>query len=347
MAAANLPSGTVLNAASVELPELATRYVNLALADFGARVVSCSDEWFAAASRMLQASEPVFVVGKFDDHGKWMDGWETRRKRAVGHDHVVIRLGMSGRIKGFDIDTSHFTGNFPPAALVQVCHSRGDPDQSTIWTELAPALSLAGNAHHFVAVDNDQVWTHCRLNIYPDGGIARFRVYGQPVCDWASLDSRALHEVSALASGGRIVGFNDAHFGTPFRLIMPGRGVNMGDGWETRRRRDPGHDWCIVQLGHAAEVKKIEVDTAHFKGNYPEAVSVQAAHVGGGTDQSVITQAMFWPTLLDAQKMAADTQHFYSGGQIQPLGPVTHVKLNMIPDGGISRLRIWGVLAAQ
>ncbi len=345
MAAPNLPAGTVLNAPSVELPAFATRHANLASADFGATVVSCSDEWFAAANRMLQASEPVFVVGKFDDHGKWMDGWETRRKRHAGHDHAVVRLGLPGVIKGVDIDTSHFTGNFPPAASLQACYCSTEPDQSTVWTELVPATSLAGNSHHFIELDDGRAWTHCRLNIYPDGGVARLRIYGQTVCDWKALDANALHEVSALAAGGRIVGYNDAHFGVPFRLIMPGRGVNMGDGWETRRRRDPGHDWCIVELGHAAIVEKIEVDTAHFKGNYPDRISLQAAHVSGGTDQSVITQAMFWPVLLGEQKTEADKQHFYTTEHIQPLGPVTHVKLNMIPDGGISRLRIWGRLA--
>lgn len=346
MAASNLPTGTILNAPGVDLPGFASRYVNLASADFGGTVLSCSDEWFAAANRMLQSSEPVFVVGKFDDHGKWMDGWETRRRRDGGHDHAVVKLGLPGVIKGLDIDTSHFTGNFPPAATVQACYSSTEPNASTAWTEIVPATSLSSSSHHFIELADERPWTHCRLSIYPDGGVARFRVYGQPVCDWAAHDAQTLHEVSALASGGRIVAYNDAHFGVPFRLIMPGRGVNMGDGWETRRRREPGIDWCIIELGHAAIIEKIEVDTAHFKGNYPDRISLQAAHVSGGTDQSVITQAMFWPMLLNEQKTEADKQHFYSGShQIQTLGAVTHVKLNMIPDGGISRLRIWGRLA--
>ncbi len=345
MAAPNLPAGTVLNAPSVDLPDFATRYANLASADFGAVVLSCSDEWFAPASRMLQAAEPVFIVGKFDDHGKWMDGWETRRKRDAGFDSAVVKLGLPGIIKGLDIDTSHFTGNFPPAAMVQACHCEGEPDASTAWVEIVPATSLSSSSHHFIELDDDRAWTHCRLNIYPDGGIARFRVFGQPVCDWSRQDRNALHEVSALASGGRIVGYNNAHFGTPFRLIMPGRGVNMGDGWETRRRREPGHDWCVIELGHPVAIQEIEVDTAHFKGNYPDRISLQAAHVSQGTDSSIITQAMFWPTLLDEQKTEMDKQHFYKADQLHDIGPVTHVKLNIIPDGGVSRLRIWGRLA--
>lgn len=348
MAAPNLPAGTVINAAPVaELPAFAVRHANLASADFGARVVACSDDFFGEADRMLQSSESVFIVGKFDDHGKWVDGWETQRRRRGGHDHAVVRLGLPGVIKGLDIDTSHFTGNYPPAASVQGCYCAGeaDPGEDASWTDIIPATPLSGGSHHFLPVSDERPWTHLRLNIYPDGGVARFRAYGQPLCDWAAKDPDALHEVSALAAGGRIVSYNDAHFGVPFRLIMPGRGVNMGDGWETRRRRDPGYDWCIVELGHAALVEKIEVDTAHFKGNYPDRVSIQAARVDQGTDQSITTQAMFWPELLGEQKTEMDTQHFYSGEQIRPLGPVTHVRLNMFPDGGVSRLRIWGRLA--
>jgi allantoicase len=337
--------GTVLNAAVVELPDFAKQHANLASADFGAKVLDCSDQFFAEADRMLQSSAPIFVVGKFDDHGKWMDGWETRRKRHGGYDFAVIRLGMPGMIKGVDIDTSHFTGNFPPAASIHACHCSDDPDEHTTWVEIVPATSLKGNSHHFIPLSGATAWTHLRLNIFPDGGVARLRVYGQPVCDWASKDPNALHEVSLLENGGRVVGFNDAHFGTPFRLIMPGRGVNMGDGWETRRRREPGHDWCIIALGHAATIEKIEVDTAHFKGNFPDRVSLQAAHAPALTDEAIITQAMFWPLLLAEQQTRMDEQHLYEGKHVLPLGPVTHVKLNMIPDGGVSRLRIWGRLA--
>ncbi|MBV8680429.1 MAG: allantoicase [Aquitalea sp.] len=338
------PSSTVQHAAPVELPDFARRHVNLADPDFGARVLYCTDEWFAPAERMLHSSTPVFVVGKFDDHGKWMDGWETRRRRNGGHDHAVIQLGLPGIIKGVDIDTSHFTGNFPPAAALEACHVEGAPDEQTVWTEILPAASLGSSAHHFFTINDTRIWTHLRLHIYPDGGVARLRVYGQVHDDWQGRGHDILYEVSALQHGGRIIAYNDAHFGVPFRLIMPGRGINMGDGWETRRRREPGNDWCIVQLGRTAIVERIEVDTAHFKGNYPDRVSIQAALVNQGTDQSIVTQAMFWDMLLPEQKTAMDTQHFYDREQIRPLGPVNHVRLNIFPDGGVSRLRIWGRL---
>lgn len=346
MASTHLPAGSVIQPPAVELPEFARRWANLANEDFGARVLSCSDEFFAPAQRMLQAAEPVFVVGKFDNHGKWMDGWESRRKREAGFDTAIVQLGLPGRIVGVDIDTSHFTGNYPSAAALQACFTEGEPDDATVWTDLIPPRALKGNSHHFIELPPDSaVWSHLRLTIYPDGGVARLRVYGQPVCRWDTLPENDLYEVSALASGGRIVAYNDAHFGVPFRLIMPGRGVNMGDGWETRRRREPGNDWCIIQLGHPAHVERIEVDTAHFKGNYPDQVSLQAAYVPHSTDESLVTQAMFWSELLPPQKTSMDVQHFFEGDAIRPLGPVTHVKLNMFPDGGISRLRVWGRLA--
>lgn len=342
MSQSHLPDGHVVQADAVELPEFASRFANLAAADFGAQVLSCSDEWFAAAQRMLQSAPPVFIVGKFDDHGKWMDGWETRRKRFEGYDHAVVRLGLPGVIKGVDIDTSHFTGNFPPAASLDACSVEGDPDDQTEWTTLVPAVALQGNSHRFVEIDSQQEWTHVRLNIYPDGGVARLRVYGLPKVDWHSRSAGELYETSALANGGRIVAVSNAHFGVPFRLNMPGRGVNMGDGWETARRRVPGNEWCIIELGCKTQVEKIEVDTAHFKGNYPDSVSIQAADVSFGTDESVVTQSMFWQELLSPNKTEMDKQHYFEAADLNDIGPVTHVKLNLHPDGGVSRLRIWG-----
>ncbi len=337
-----LPDGHIVQAKAVELPDFAGRFVNLAAADFGAQVLSCSDEWFAAAQRMLQSAPPVFVVGKFDDHGKWMDGWETRRKRYEGYDHAVVKLGLSGVIRGVDIDTGHFTGNFPPAASLEACCCAGRPSETEKWETLVPSTALQGDSHCFVEVYDEREWTHVRLNIYPDGGVARLRVYGLPKVDWAALPGNEIYETSAVAKGGRIVAVSNAHYGMPFRLNMPGRGVNMGDGWETARRRVPGNEWCIIELGCKTLVERIEVDTAHFKGNYPDSVSIQAADVTFGTDESLPTQAMFWQTLLPQTKMEMDKQHFYEKADLNDVGAVTHIKLNIHPDGGVSRLRVWG-----
>lgn len=326
-------------------PEFTRRYPNLADPRLGARTLACSDDFFAEMARMLNPEPAVFIPGKYDTNGKWMDGWESRRKRVNGHDWCVLKLGRAGILKGVDIDTSHFTGNYPPAAAIEGAFlASGEPDDQTVWQEVLPSVNLQGNSHHYHEISSTQVFTHLRLNIYPDGGVARLRVYAQPANDWANADPHALHDLIAMENGGYIVATNNQHFGLASNLLMPGRGVNMGDGWETRRRREPGNDWCIIALAHAGTVQKIEVDTCHFKGNYPDSCSIQAASMAGGTDTSLITQSMFWPTLLPQQKLQMDHQHYFAE-ELQSLGPITHIRLNIFPDGGVSRLRLLSKIA--
>ncbi|MNO83900.1 allantoicase [compost metagenome] len=321
------------------------KYVNLADDRLGSKVISVTDEWFAAASRMLQASAPVWKEGVFDDNGKWMDGWESRRKRFEGYDYAVIRLGVPGSIKGVDIDTSFFTGNFPPSASLDGCFvAEGDPTDDTQWTEVLSAVELQGNSHHYHAIADDRAYTHLRLNIYPDGGVARLRVYGIPFRDWASQNPNEQVDLAAALNGGRALACSDEHFGRMSNILNPGRGVNMGDGWETGRRRTPGNDWVIVALGHAGIVEKIVVDTLHFKGNYPESCSIQGAFVKGGTDGQIETQSLYWRELLPSQKLQMHEEHTFVE-QIRELGPITHVRLNIFPDGGVSRLRLFGKVA--
>ena len=322
----------------------AGRWVNLADPRLGAKALFANDEFFAPAERMLNPEPAVFIPGKYDDHGKWMDGWESRRKRVEGHDHCIVRLALPGVVKGVDIDTSHFTGNFPPAASIDACLVDSDPGDKTRWTEILPAAGLQGNSHHVLAVASDQAWSHVRLNIYPDGGVARLRVYGQVLRDWKKVDRSALIDLAAIENGGRAVACSDQHYGTPWNLLAPGRGVNMSDGWETRRRREPGNDWAILALGHRGTIRRIEIDTAHFKGNYPDRCALLAADVTGGTDDSLVTQSMFWRTLLPAHKLEMDHQHVIEKG-LAEVGPVTHVRVDIIPDGGLSRLRLFGELA--
>jgi allantoicase len=329
-------------ATDTNLPDFAMRYVNLASARLGAEAVRATDEFFAPKERLLVDGPAVFIPDKYDDHGKWMDGWETRRRRDGGRDHCIVRLAWPGTIHGLDIDTSHFTGNYPPAASVEACMSDGEPGDDAAWITLQPAMTLAGDSDHFVALDRAGPFNWLRVNMFPDGGIARLRVYGEPYCDWSARDKNEVHELTALENGGRIVAYNNAHYGSPWALLAPGRGVNMGDGWETRRRREPGNDWIIVQLGHPGNIEKIEVDTAHFKGNFPESCSVQAAMVEDGTDQSVVTQSMFWDELLGRSRLGADAVHEFDGNAIGALGRISHLRLNIFPDGGVSRLRLFG-----
>ena len=323
------------------MPDFINQWIDLAQPRLGAEIVSCSDDFFAECSRMLNPEAPQFIVGKFDDNGKWMDGWETRRRRNGGYDHAIVKLGLAGEIKGIDIDTTHFTGNYPPAASLEACYSVTPVDHSSDWQTLIPSTSLQGDSHHYFEIDNPACFTHIRLNIYPDGGVARLRVHGRVVIDASALDRAAQHNLAAVELGARAIAWNDAHFGAVANLLNPGKGVNMGDGWETRRRREPGNDWCIVELGHAGSIEAIVLDTAFFKGNYPDTCSIQAARVDGGTAQSIITQSQFWSELLPPQKLEMDREHAFSA-EVQDIGPVSHVRINLFPDGGLSRVRLLG-----
>jgi allantoicase len=337
-------TGPTVIAPPAELPDWARRSVDLANPRLGAQALYASDDFFAEVARMLNPEPAQFVPGKFDENGKWMDGWESRRKRVAGYDWALVKLGVKGVIRGFDVDTSHFTGNYPPAVSIEATVSATDDVEtlkSAAWIEILPATALGPSRHHLLECANGEAWTHLRVNIYPDGGIARLRVYGQPLGGLESAGPDQLVDLVALENGGRPVAWNDASFGSSAsNMLLPGRGLNMGDGWETRRRREPGNDWCVLQLGAPGIIEKIELDTAFYKGNYPDACSLQAAFVSGGTDQSATTQSMFWPVLLPEQKLSMDALHTFT--DLASLGPVTHVRLNIFPDGGVSRLRLWG-----
>ena len=328
-----------------DLPEFARNGINLASPRLGAEAIYATDDFFADKSRMLQDAPAVWLEDKYDNNGKWMDGWESRRRRQGGHDWCVVKLGVKGVIRGVDIDTRHFTGNYPPAASLEACVSDAAPDDKTVWTEILPAQGLGPSASHFFAIHSAQAWTHVRLHIYPDGGVARLRIYGEPVPQWQASDKKAVYELSAVRNGGRIVGYNDAHYGTVWTLLTQGRGVNMGDGWETRRRREPGNDWIVIALGAPGIIERVEVDTCHYKGNFPDRCALQAALMENVPQRSLIQASMFWPELMGEQKLAADTIHTFESQKLHSLGPVSHVKLNIFPDGGVSRLRIFGRLA--
>ncbi|MFZ0024519.1 allantoicase [Acinetobacter sp.] len=325
-----------------DLPAPLQQLSNLADARIGAEILECSDEFFAEAKRMLQFEAPVFIEDKFDEHGKWMDGWETRRKRHASYDWAIIKLAVVGQIQALDIDTTFFSGNYPASAAVQACYATdGNLDQAE-WISILENNVLGPTQHHIFQISVKQIFTHVRLNIYPDGGIARFKVYGQVKIDLQDRDQ--VLDVLALENGGRVVAYSDAHFGHPRNLINPGRGINMGDGWETKRRRAPGFDWCILALGTSAGIEKIEIDTAHFKGNFPAEVSIQAIYIEDATDEQLIPQSMFWPFLLEAQPMQMDHIHHYINEILQH-EKISHIRVNMIPDGGISRIRLWGKVA--
>lgn len=323
--------------------DLRRRYVNLAQPRLGSEVVFATDEFFADKSRLIAPEPPQFIAGKYDDNGKWMDGWESRRKRGAGHDWCVVRLGVPGEVAGFEIDTSHFTGNYPPGAMLEVCRSDQQIPSNDAWTPVTVKLDLEGDDRIYVPIDHGDPVTHVRLHIYPDGGVARLRVWGRVLPDWSKVAAGQAIDLLATANGGRGIIANNEHYGEVANLTAPGRGANMGDGWETRRRRELGHDWAILELGTSGLIEEINVDTAHFKGNYPDRCSIQASPDASGLPDEIATAAENWPVLLPEVKLSADHVHSFRT-ELSRIGPVRFVRLNIFPDGGVSRLRVMGTL---
>lgn len=325
--------------------DFSKRWVNLASARLGARAIRCSDDFFAPMHRMLNDAPAVWKEGVYDDNGKWMDGWESRRRREPGHDWCIVKLAHPGLIHGIELDTTHFTGNFPPAASLQGCCCRADdPEENQQWTELMERCDLTGDAQRQFIPNSAQVCSHVRLHIFPDGGIARLRVFGAPQIDWRSIPENQPVDLAAALNGGVAIACNDQHYGDIRHLLAPGRGRNMGDGWETRRRRQPGNDWVLIALARPGNVKRIEIDTAHFKGNYPDRVDVQGALVQADDSSDLAAASAAWATLLLPSKLSADQLHVFD---VDPgiAGVVSHIRVNIHPDGGLSRIRVYATLA--
>lgn len=321
--------------------------INLAHPRLGAQALAASDDFYGDKARLINPDPPVFLPDKYDKNGKWMDGWESRRRRSPGHDWCMVRLGMPGSISGIEIDTRHFTGNFPPHCAVEACCFDGDlPDQDTAWVTLVAKRTLNGNRQHFSHVDSDAVFTHVRLNIFPDGGVARLRVWGRVARDFSSLDTHTEIDLFAIENGGRALFCNDEHFGTMHNLNAPGRGINMGDGWETARRRSPGHDWVVLTLGSAGTLRRVVVDTAHFKGNYPDQVELRGLLMPDHAHPFDPLSSEQWPILLPKQKLGPDAVHEFTS-QLNDLGPINYVRMSIFPDGGVSRLRLFGTVSHQ
>jgi allantoicase len=309
----------------------------LASSGVGGRALAANDDFFAARANLVKPEPPIYIPDKYTSRGKWMDGWESRRRRTPGHDWCVVRLGMRGVIYGVNVDTRFFTGNFPSHCSLDAIDSPGPlvPRQygaeGAPWTTILSRTALRGDGDNYLAVDDRRPWTHVRLNIFPDGGVARLRVFGEVVVDWARQTRGArVVDLAAIVHGGLAIDASDRHYGNPNNMLMPGRARNMGGGWETRRRRGPGHDWAIVRLGTAGTITKVEIDTNHYKGNYPDSASLE----GRVTDGS-------WVPLLPQTRLRAHHRHFFVR-ELQPAGPVDRVRLNIFPDGGISRLRVYG-----
>ena len=316
--------------------------IDLAAESNGGRTLLASDDFFAPKENLLKPGRGVFISDKYTDHGKWMDGWESRRKRTAGHDWCILRLGKPGVIKELDIDTNHFVGNFPAHASVDASWvspftALGEIMDEVKWTEILARVEIQGDSQNLFTIHDETAFTHLRLNIYPDGGVARFRAYGNP--EDVVPDGNDFIDVALSDNGGETLACSDMHFSNMNNLIKPGFGIDMSDGWETKRRRGPGYDWVILKLGLPWIVERIVVDTTHFKGNFPDSCSLEGCFEPDTDWEAFLTNTIEWKEVLTNSKLSGNQENIFIIDQTSPL---THIRFNIFPDGGVSRLRIIG-----
>jgi allantoicase len=344
-----------------------THLVDLAAERLGGSVLHATDDFFASKDNLLKPQEAVFIEGKYTDRGKWMDGWESRRRRDYAYttpgphpdfDSAIIRLGLPGIVRAFVVDTAFFTGNYPSACAIEGASIQGHPSLATLlssdirWTPILKRsdANLKGGSKNYFEVDSQQRFTHLRFHIYPDGGVARLRVHGDVMPDarWMGARGRTqLVDLAAAEHGALVVACNDMFFGSRHNLIMPGRGVNMGDGWETKRSRRAGPDWVVLRLATEGTIERAIVDTLHFKGNAPDFAALDVASVAPGAPDPDGAKDDGWIPLLGKTSLQPHTQHVFEDELAQSQGArtgATHVRMRIWPDGGVSRLRLLGVV---
>jgi allantoicase len=316
-------------------------------------VVAASDEFFAAKENLIKPTAPIFVPDTYGAKGQVYDGWETRRRRGPGgtlpersaRDWVIVRLGVPGVVHSIVVDTSFFIGNYPQACSADACSVSGYPSfaeiaadtEATTWQEIVPRVLVTGDARHTFSVNAGRRFTHIRLNIFPDGGVARLHVHGEVVPDPALLEGLTF-DLAALENGADLAASSDQNsFSAPRNLISPGLSRVMGEGWETRRRRRPGHEWLVIRLAGRGVIDLAEIDTSWYRGNQPDTASLQTLDAAPGAS---ISHYSAWRDLLPPVPLLPDTPHrFRVTGS-----PATHVRLNIFPDGGVARLRLYGSL---
>jgi allantoicase len=320
-----------------EVPTL----LDLASECVGGRVIAANDDFFASKENLIKASKPLCIEDRYTDRGKWMDGWETRRRRTPGHDWCIVKLGLPGIVSEIVVDTSYFRGNFPESCSVDACAVAesidDEPAPGAAWTELLPKVSLTGDSENVFSIRDPYRYTHLRLNIFPDGGVARLRVIGRVVPDWQEiLRNDGILDLAAVEHGSRVLNCSDKFFGAPQNLLLPGHSHGMHDGWETQRRRGPGHDWVIIELGVAGTIRAVDVDTSFFKGNFPESCSLEIRSPKGASEPP----DSGWRELLPRTTLQADSIQTF---EIERSELAKQVRFKIFPDGGVARLRLRGL----
>lgn len=317
--------------------------VDLASRRLGGLVLAASDEFFAPKERLLAEGAPSFELDRYGDRGKEMDGWETRRRRDGGSDWCVVRLGVPGVLAAAVVDTSHFTGNHPVACELEgtLC-DEGPPGEDARWFPLLKRVELRGDSQQVFALEAGWRVSHVRFVIHPDGGVARLRLLGRPLVDLHRVaDAGGRLDLAAVTSGGRAVACSDDFYSSPANLVMVGDARGMWDGWETRRRRGPGEDWAVVELATTGLVERVEVDTTHFIGNHPECCTVALLDAPGAAIEDLEPGAPGWRVVVDAAVLQPHARRVFD---VAAPAPATHLRLHAVPDGGVARLRAFGVV---
>ena len=320
--------------------------IDLAQPRLGSKVIYKTDEFFGSAKRLISPEKPIWKEGVYDKNGKWMDGWETRRKRSNGNDYLIIKLGKPGLIKNIDIDTSFFNGNQPEYISLEGSNSVIlKNDRNVIWKKIIKKSKVFPNKNNQFKSTTNSTFKYIKLNIFPDGGIARLRLFGNIKVDSKKISKNKLIELSSILNGASIIATNNEHFGKAENILAPGNSLNMGDGWETRRRRGKGkgkgYDWVIVKFGIPGIVKSIRVGTKHFKGNYPNHCTFQSSYVSN-SKRFNMNQSNKWKYLTKKIKLYPNKIHNIKKNIIHK-EISNYIKLNIYPDGGISRIKIFGI----
>lgn len=325
-----------------------TDLIDLAAARLGGAVLLANDEFFAPKEALLKPQAAEWREHEYTDRGKWMDGWETRRRRTPGHDWCLVRLGLAGVVRGVVVDTAYFRGNYPEHCELEGCAVEGVPDPEALagdsavkWHALVPRAALAGDSRNLFAVACEERITHLRFRIFPDGGVARLRVHGEARPEAARFAAGRVLDLAALENGGYVMVCSDMFFGHRQNLVLPGRSTHMGDGWETRRRRGPGHDWSLVRLAVRGTLQRLELDTDHFKGNAPGSAMLECCDTPDATADSLVAGAD-WRPLVAQTPLQPHSRHIWD---LAVPATATHVRLNIYPDGGVARLRLFGTRA--
>jgi allantoicase len=315
--------------------------IDLAQPRLGSKIIFKTDDFFASASRIIDPLPAIFKEETFDKNGKWMDGWESRRKRKSGNDYLIIKLGKPGVINKVDIDTSHFNGNQPSMFSLEGCNSISKNIKNLNWKTLIKKKKAKANSHHLFNVSSKLICTHIKLNIFPDGGVARLRLYGSIANKKNNFENKIIN-LSSILNGASVIACNNEHFGKAENILAPGKSKNMGDGWETRRRRDKGFDWLILNSVKGQKINNIEISTHHFKGNFPSHCSLQATFIlKKKSSPSIVKSSNKWKYLLNKVNLSPNKKHNFKN-KLMKNNKINYIKINIFPDGGISRFRIFG-----